>query len=322
VGGVTPRRIPERRRYTLLSGLETLEIRPDSNFVNVGERTNVTGSSRFRKLIQDDNYDEAISVAKQQVEDGAQIIDVNMDEGMLDSEAAMRRFLNFIASDPAVSRVPIMIDSSKFSVIEAGLQCAQGKCVVNSISLKEGEEAFVDHAKRVRRYGAAVIVMAFDEQGQADTIERKVSICERSYGILTEKLGFPPEDIIFDPEYFCDCDRHRGAQRVRGEFHRSVSANQRALPALPRERRREQRVVLLPRQRAGAPGHPRGVSLPRHSRRHGHGHRQRGPAHGLRGHSARSPRARRRRGAEPSPRRDRAIARRCGPGSRHRQEES
>ncbi len=202
VAGVTPRPIPERRRYTLLSGLEPVEIRPDSNFVNVGERTNVTGSSRFRKLIQDDNYDAAVSVAKQQVEDGAQIIDVNMDEGMLDSEAAMRRFLNFIASDPAVARVPIMIDSSKFSVIEAGLQCAQGKCVVNSISLKEGEEAFIDHAQRVRRYGAAVIVMAFDEQGQADTIERKVSICERSFKILTEKVGFPPEDIIFDPNIF------------------------------------------------------------------------------------------------------------------------
>jgi 5-methyltetrahydrofolate--homocysteine methyltransferase len=202
VSGVTPRRIPERRRYTLLSGLETLEIRPDSNFVNVGERTNVTGSARFRKLIQDDDYDAALSVAKQQVEDGAQIIDVNMDEGMLDSEAAMRRFLNFVASDPAIARVPIMIDSSKFTVIESGLQCAQGKCVVNSISLKEGEESFIDHAKRVRNYGAAVIVMAFDEQGQADTTERKVSICERSFKILTERVGFPPEDIIFDPNIF------------------------------------------------------------------------------------------------------------------------
>jgi len=202
VRGVAPRRIPERRRYTLLSGLETVEIRPDSNFVNVGERTNVTGSSRFRKLIQDDDYDAALSVAKQQVEDGAQLIDVNMDEGMLDSEAAMRRFLNFIAVDPAIARVPIMIDSSKFTVIEAGLQCAQGKCVVNSISLKEGEESFIEHARRVRRYGAAVIVMAFDEQGQADTTERKVSICERSYKILTEKVGFPPEDIIFDPNIF------------------------------------------------------------------------------------------------------------------------
>ena len=202
VRGVTPRQLPERRRYTLLSGLEPLEIRPDSNFINVGERTNVTGSARFRKLIQDNDYDTALSVAKQQVEDGAQIIDVNMDEGMLDSEGAMRRFLNFVASDPAISRVPIMIDSSKFSVIEAGLQCAQGKCVVNSISLKEGEAAFIEHATRVRHYGAAVIVMAFDEQGQADTTGRKVSICERSFKILTGKVGFPPEDIIFDPNIF------------------------------------------------------------------------------------------------------------------------
>ena len=202
VQGLPPRAIPERRRYTLLSGLEPVEIRPDSNFINVGERTNVTGSARFRRLIQDDDYDAALSVAKQQVEDGAQLIDVNMDEGMLDSEAAMRRFLNFVASDPSIARVPIMIDSSKFSVIEAGLQCAQGKCVVNSISLKEGEAAFIEHATRVRRYGAAVIVMAFDEQGQADTVERKVSICERSYSILTDTVGFPPEDIIFDPNIF------------------------------------------------------------------------------------------------------------------------
>ena len=200
--GVKPRRPPERARYTLLSGLEPLEIRPDSNFINVGERTNVTGSAKFRSLIKDGDYEAALSVARQQVEDGAQIIDVNMDEGLLDSEAAMRRFLNFVSTEPAIARVPIMIDSSKFEVIEAGLQCAQGKCVVNSISLKEGEAVFIEHAKLVRRYGAAVIVMAFDEQGQADTTERKVSICERSYRILTETLGFPPEDIIFDPNIF------------------------------------------------------------------------------------------------------------------------
>jgi 5-methyltetrahydrofolate--homocysteine methyltransferase len=202
VAGLPPRRLPEPRRYTLLSGLEPLEIRPDSNFINVGERTNVTGSARFRKLIQDDQYEAALEVARQQVEDGAQLIDVNMDEGMLDSEAAMRRFLFFVASEPAIARVPIMIDSSKFPVIEAGLQCAQGKCVVNSISLKEGEAVFIEHARRIRRYGAAVIVMAFDEQGQADTVERKVAICERSYRILTEQAGFPPEDIIFDPNVF------------------------------------------------------------------------------------------------------------------------
>jgi len=197
-----PRVAPNRPHYTLLSGLEALEIRPDSNFINIGERTNVTGSARFRKLIQDDNYEAALTVARQQVEDGAQLIDVNVDEGMLDAEAVMRRFLNHIASEPEIARVPIVIDSSKFSVIEAGLQCAQGKCIVNSISLKEGEASFIEHAQLVRRYGAAVIVMAFDEQGQADTTERKVSICERSFKILTEQVGFPAEDIIFDPNIF------------------------------------------------------------------------------------------------------------------------
>ncbi|MDH3217647.1 MAG: methionine synthase, partial [Candidatus Krumholzibacteria bacterium] len=202
VSGLAPRRAREPRRNTILSGLELLEIRPDSNFTNVGERTNVTGSTRFRRLITDGEYEEALSVARQQVEDGAQLIDVNMDEGMLDSEAAMRRFLNLIAAEPDISRVPIMIDSSKFSVIEAGLQSTQGKCVVNSISLKEGEEAFIEYAKKVRRYGAAVVVMAFDETGQADTVERKVDICERSYKILVEKVGFAPQDIIFDPNIF------------------------------------------------------------------------------------------------------------------------
>jgi len=171
-------------------------------FINVGERTNVTGSARFRKLITDGNYEAALDVARQQVESGAQIIDVNMDEGMLDSEAAMVRFLNLIAAEPDISRVPIMIDSSKWTVIEAGLKCVQGKPVVNSISLKEGEEAFVAQARKVRRYGAAVVVMAFDEQGQADTADRKYEICERSYRILVDKLGFPPEDIIFDPNIF------------------------------------------------------------------------------------------------------------------------
>ncbi|MCB1505967.1 MAG: methionine synthase [Hyphomicrobiaceae bacterium] len=172
------------------------------SFINVGERTNVTGSAKFRKLIEANDYAAALAVARSQVENGAQIIDVNMDEGLLDSEKAMTTFLNLIASEPDIARVPIMIDSSKWSVIEAGLKCVQGKAIVNSISLKEGEEAFLDHARKVLRYGAAVVVMAFDEEGQADTIERKVSICERAYKILTEKVGFPPEDIIFDPNIF------------------------------------------------------------------------------------------------------------------------
>ncbi|HVT32976.1 MAG TPA: methionine synthase, partial [Rhodanobacteraceae bacterium] len=189
-------------RHTRLSGLEPLVITPDLLFVNVGERTNVTGSSQFRKLIKDDRYAEAVDVARQQVMSGAQILDVNMDEGLIDSEAAMTRFLNLIASEPDIARVPVMVDSSKWSVIEAGLKCLQGKGVVNSISLKEGEDVFVEHARKVLRYGAAAVVMAFDEEGQADTAARKVAICTRAYRILTEEVGFPPEDIIFDPNIF------------------------------------------------------------------------------------------------------------------------
>src|SRR5690554_5949446 len=173
-----------------------------ANFINVGERTNVTGSARFKKLILEDRFSEALDVARQQVENGAQIIDINMDEGMLDSEAAMIRFLNLIASEPDISRVPIMIDSSKWNIIEEGLKRVQGKAIVNSISLKEGEEAFLEHARKIRRYGAAAVVMAFDETGQADTANRKFEICERAYRILTEEVGFPPEDIIFDPNIF------------------------------------------------------------------------------------------------------------------------
>lgn len=197
-----PRVTPEIEKRCRLSGLEPLNIGDDSLFVNVGERTNVTGSRIFAKLILNGDYAEALSVARQQVENGAQIIDINMDEAMLDSQAAMVKFMNLIASEPDIARVPIMLDSSKWSVIEAGLKCAQGKCVVNSISMKEGVEAFIHHAKLVRRYGAAVIVMAFDEKGQADTLHRKIEICQRSYKILTEDVGFPPEDIIFDPNIF------------------------------------------------------------------------------------------------------------------------
>ncbi len=197
-----PRKIPQLPVECRLSGLEPCNIGDDSLFVNVGERTNVTGSAKFKRLIKDEEYEEALSVAQQQVDDGAQIIDINMDEGMLDSVAVMKRFLNLIAAEPDISRVPVMIDSSKWEVIEAGLRCVQGKSIVNSISLKEGEDAFIEHAKKVRRYGAAVIVMAFDEQGQADTFERKVEICTRSYRILTDQMGFPPQDIIFDPNIF------------------------------------------------------------------------------------------------------------------------
>ncbi|MBA5777855.1 methionine synthase [Stappia sp. F7233] len=197
-----PRRLPEIERHMRLSGLEAFVITPQTNFVNVGERTNVTGSARFRKLIKTGDYAAALDVARQQVENGAQVIDVNMDEGLLDSEEAMVTFLNLVAAEPDIARVPVMIDSSKWTVIEAGLKCIQGKGIVNSISLKEGEESFLAQARLVRRYGAAVVVMAFDEKGQADTLARKQEITKRSYGLLVEKVGFPPEDIIFDPNVF------------------------------------------------------------------------------------------------------------------------
>ena len=199
VASCSPRRLPERPRATRLSGLEPLVITPESGFLMVGERTNITGSPKFSKLILAGDFEGALAVARQQVEGGANILDVNMDEGMIDSEAAMTHFLNLIASEPDISRIPIMIDSSKWSVLEAGLKCVQGKCVVNSISLKVGEEEFKRQARLLRQYGAAAVVMAFDEAGQADSTERRKEICARAYRILTEEVGFPPEDIIFDP---------------------------------------------------------------------------------------------------------------------------
>ncbi|MCV7400977.1 methionine synthase [Mycobacterium fragae] len=202
VEGKPPREVPKIEVATRLSGLEPLNITEDSLFVNIGERTNITGSARFRNLIKSEDYDSALSVALQQVEAGAQVIDINMDEGMIDGVAAMDRFTKLIATEPDISRVPVMIDSSKWEVIEAGLKNVQGKPIVNSISLKEGEEKFVREARVCRKYGAAVVVMAFDEQGQADNLERRKQICERAYRILTEEVGFPPEDIIFDPNCF------------------------------------------------------------------------------------------------------------------------
>lgn len=199
---IQPRTIPKPPQAMLLSGLEPLEIFNDGLFINIGERTNVTGSAIFRKLIEAGNYDEAIQVARQQVENGAQIIDINMDEGMLDSENVMVKFLNLIAGEPDISRVPVMIDSSKWPILEAGLKCIQGKPIVNSISLKEGEKQFLEQAQLVKRYGAAVVVMAFDEEGQADTLARKVEICKRAYALLTQKVGMNPNDIVFDPNVF------------------------------------------------------------------------------------------------------------------------
>ena len=202
VENIQPRKIPEVESFTKLSGLEPVTIRPESNFVNIGERTNVTGSLKFNRLILDNNYEEALSVARHQIENGAQIIDVNMDEGLLDSESAMETFLRLIATEPDIAKIPVMIDSSKWSVIETGLKNTQGKGIVNSISLKEGENEFIFQAQQILKYGAAVIVMAFDETGQADTYERKVDICSRAYDILINQVGFRPEDIIFDPNIF------------------------------------------------------------------------------------------------------------------------
>ncbi|MGH7804865.1 MAG: dihydropteroate synthase, partial [Candidatus Binatia bacterium] len=186
-------------KLTRFSGLEAFTIRPETGFVMIGERTNVTGSKRFARLIKSNDFDGALAVARDQVQGGANLIDVNMDEGMLDSEAAMAHFLDLVAGEPEIARVPVVVDSSKWSVIEAGLRCVQGKGVVNSISLKEGEDKFREQARLVRRYGAGVVVMAFDEEGQATTVERRVAICQRAYRILVEEIGFPPEDIIFDP---------------------------------------------------------------------------------------------------------------------------
>jgi 5-methyltetrahydrofolate--homocysteine methyltransferase len=230
VAGLPPRKPPVLEPRCRLSGLEPLNIGPESLFVNVGERTNVTGSAKFRRLIEAEDYAGALDVARQQVASGAQVIDINMDEGMLDSEAAMVRFLNLVAAEPDVARVPIMIDSSKWTVIEAGLKCLQGKGIVNSISLKEGERPFIEQARRVRAYGAAVVVMAFDEQGQADTIERKVEICKRSYRLLTETVGFPAEDVIFDPNIFAVATGIEQHDRYALDFIEATSKIRAACP--------------------------------------------------------------------------------------------
>src|SRR5205823_6134867 len=199
VHGLRPRVVPPRRSTPRFSGLETFELQPDTGFVMVGERTNVTGSARFRRLIEADDFSGALEVALEQVRGGANLLDVNMDADLLEGVEAMTRFLNLVATEPEIARLPIMVDSSRWSVLEAGLRCLQGKGVVNSLSLKEGEEAFLEQARVVRRFGAGVVVMAFDELGQADTVERKVAICERAYRLLLDEVGFAPEDIVFDP---------------------------------------------------------------------------------------------------------------------------
>ena len=283
-----PRVVPERPPLMRLSGLEPFTLTREIPFVNVGERTNVTGSARFRKLITAGDYAAALAVARDQVENGAQVIDVNMDEGLIDSVKAMTDFLNLVAAEPDIARVPVMIDSSKWEVIEAGLKCVQGKPIVNSISMKEGEEAFLHQARLCRAYGAAVVVMAFDEQGQADTEARKVEICTRAYRLLTEEVGFPPEDIVFDPNIFAVATGIEEHDNYGVDF---IEATRRIIDdpaARPHLRRRLEPLLLVPRQRAGARGDARGLPLPRDPGRHGHGHRQRRPARGLRRRSTRS----------------------------------
>ncbi len=317
VAGLPPRVPPEIETKTRLAGLEMLEIpQPGNVFVNIGERTNVTGSRKFAKLILDDQFEEAVEIARQQVDAGAQIVDINMDEAMLDSAAAMTRFVNLIASEPDISKVPFMIDSSKWSVIEAGLRCVQGKPVVNSISLKEGEEAFLEHARLCRRYGAAVVVMAFDEagpgrHGRAQGGDRASRVRPPDGAGGLRPGGHHPR-----PEHLRDRDGDRGAQRLRGRVHRGDQAAQGRAAPRPRLRWRLERLVQLPRQRSGPRGDPLGVPLPRDRRRDGHGHRQCRPARDLRRHRPGAARHRRRRGPQSPAGRDRAAAGRRGRGRR------
>ncbi len=278
---------PSRSRQTMshplkLAGLEPLTIGDDALFVNVGERTNVTGSRAFAKLILAGDFAAAVEVARQQVQNGAQMIDVNMDEAMLDSKAAMVRFLNLIAGEPDIARVPVMIDSSKWEVIEAGLKCVQGKPVVNSISMKEGEAQFLHQAKLVRRYGAAAIVMAFDEKGQADTFERKVGDLPARVRAAHAPGRLSRRGHHLRPEHLRDRDRHRGAQQLRGRLHQRDALDQAAPAARQDFGRRLERQLLVSRQRRGARGDPHRVPVSRDQGRHDHGHRQRRPARRLR----------------------------------------
>ncbi len=284
VAGLPPRKPPAHPPATRFSGLEPFAIGPDTGFVMIGERTNVTGSARFRRLIEADDFQGAVAVALDQVRGGANLLDVNMDADLLDSEQAMTTFLNLIATEPEVARIPVMIDSSRWSVLAAGLTCVQGKAVVNSISLKEGVETFLEQARYIRDHGAGVVVMAFDERGQADTTERKVEICARAYDLLVTEAGFAPEDIIFDPNVLAVATGIAGAQRVREGVPRRTSADQAALSGCPDQRRHLQPVLRVPGQRGGPRGDALGVPVPRRTGRARHGHRQRRSAGRLREH--------------------------------------
>ncbi len=309
VEGVPPRKIPDLPRWSTYSGMEPLVVRPETNFVMIGERTNITGSKKFARLIKAGDYESALAVARDQVEGGANIVDVNMDEGLIDGEKAMTRFLNLVSADPSIARVPVMVDSSKWSVIEAGLKCVQGKSIVNSISLKAGEEEFLHQARLVRRYGAAVVVMAFDEEGQAVTKDRKVAICERAFKLLTEKAGFAPEDIIFDVNILTVGTGIEEHNNYAVEFIEAVRELKHRLPLLQDLGRGEQRLVLVSRQRRRPRGDERRVPVPRHPRRAGHGDRQRRPARGLRGDPQGPARASRGRPAQSTARRRRSADR-------------
>ncbi len=274
VKNLPPRVPPKIEPFLRLSGLNALTLRPDSNFINIGERTNVAGSPKFAQLIKAGDYEAALAIARQQVENGAQVIDVCMDEGMIDGVTAMTRFLNLVASEPDICKVPVMIDSSKWEVIEAGLKCLQGKGIVNSISLKEGEEKFLHQAKLVRRYGAAVVVMAFDERGQADTFERRIAVCKRAYDLLTQKVGFPPQDIIFDPNVLTVGTGMEEHANYAVDFIRATKWIKENLPGQS-QRRHQQRFVFVSRQQRCARSHAQRVSVSRDSCRPRHGHRQR-----------------------------------------------
>ena len=251
-------------------------------YIMIGERTNVAGSPKFAKLIKDGKYEEAVSIARQQVENGANVLDICMDEGMIDGVTAMTRFLQLLASEPEVAKVPFMVDSSKWEVIEAGLKCLQGKGIVNSISLKEGEEKFRQNAATVLKYGAAVVVMAFDEQGQAATYEDKIRICERAYRILVDEVGFPPEDIIFDPNILTVATGMEEHNNYAVDLHQRHALDQSQPAAREGERRRLQHLVQLSRQQQGSRSHALRVSLSRHRGGHGHGHRECRHARGVR----------------------------------------
>ena len=311
VEGKPPREVPELPVATRLSGLEPLNITDDSLFVNIGERTNITGSARFRNLIKAEDYDTALSVALQQVEVGAQVIDINMDEGMIDGVAAMDRFTKLIAAEPDISRVPVMIDSSKWEVIEAGLKNVQGKPIVNSISMKEGEEKFIREARLCRKYGAAVVVMAFDEQGQADNLERRKEILRSRLPDPDRRGRLPGRGHHLRPELLRAGDRYRGARDLRDRLHRGLRLDQGEPARGAHLRRHLERVVLVPGQQPRPRGDPRGVPVPRHQGRPGHGHRQRRCAGALRLDRPRA--ARPHRGRRPEPSRG---CRRTAPGDR------